>query len=271
MVEHVVSLGVSLFLSIYVARYLGPTQFGLLSYAQSFVGLFALIATLGLDEIVIRDLVNEPNKRDLLLGTTFILKFIGAFLLLGILIIAVQFTSNDAFTNMLIFIIASGVLFQSFNVIDFYFRSQVLSKYVVFAKIIRTIFYLVFTLWLVFSNAALQWFAILATISGLIFSVALVFSYSSQKLSLFKWEFKKNVAYNLLKESWPLMLSLAVVSLYINIDKVMIQEMLGSKATGEYTVASKLSEAWYFLPTIVVGSLFPAIINAKKTNMLPQI
>lgn len=131
---------VGLFVGIWIARYLEPEQFGLFSYAQSFVGLFTAFATLGLDGIVVRELVKGESRRDILLGTVFWLKLIGAFLVLIFLAIAVNFTSNDHYTNKLIFIIASATIFQSFNVVDFYFQSKVLSKYVVFANIISLLF-----------------------------------------------------------------------------------------------------------------------------------
>jgi O-antigen/teichoic acid export membrane protein len=74
--EKILRMIVGLFVGIWVARYLGPEQFGLLSYAQSFVGLFTAIATLGLDGIVVRELVKDPSRRDELIGTAFWLKFI---------------------------------------------------------------------------------------------------------------------------------------------------------------------------------------------------
>ena len=128
--EKILRMFVALFVGIWIARYLGPEQFGLLSYAQSFVFLFTAITTLGLDGIVVRELVKDESRRDKLLGTAFGLKLVGAILILPILALAVQLTSNDDYTNLLVFIIASATIFQSFNVIDFYYQSKVLSKYV---------------------------------------------------------------------------------------------------------------------------------------------
>ena len=134
--EKILRMVVGLFVGIWVARYLGPEQFGLFSYAQSFVGLFTAIATLGLDGIVVRELVKNESRRNELIGTAFWLKFFGAFAVLLILAMAINFTSNDTYTNTLVFIIASATIFQSFNVIDFYFQSKVMSKFVVYANVI---------------------------------------------------------------------------------------------------------------------------------------
>ena len=114
--EKILRMIVGLFVGVWVARYLGPEQFGLFSYAQSFVGLFTAIATLGLDGIVVRELVKDSSRRDDLIGTAFWLKVMGAFGVLIILVITVNFTSNETYTNTLVFIIASATIFQSFNV-----------------------------------------------------------------------------------------------------------------------------------------------------------
>ena len=135
LIEKIIRFTVGLFVGVWVARYLGPERFGLLSYAQSFVGLFTVIASLGLDGIVVRELVKNNNLNDEIIGTAFWLKLIAAFGVLLLLAIAINFTSNDTYTNILIFIIASATIFQSFNVVDFYFQSKVMSKFVVYANI----------------------------------------------------------------------------------------------------------------------------------------
>jgi len=264
--EKILGMAITLAVGVYVARYLGPSNFGLLSYAGSFVGLFAVVATLGLDNIVIRDLVKDEKKRDELLGTTFALKVIGSILLLGILAIAVRFTNNDVFTNLLIFIIAIGTIFQSFNVIDFHFRSKVLSKYAVYARTISGISVAIIRLFLIYFRMGLLPFAVVSVIGNIILAIGFVMVYKKQKLSIFNWKIKFDLAKRLLKDSWPLMLSGAAISIYMRIDQVMIKNMLDAKAVGNYAVAVRLSEVWYFIPMTITSSLFPAIINAKKAS-----
>jgi O-antigen/teichoic acid export membrane protein len=116
--ERILRMVVALFVGVYVARYLGPAQFGLLSYANSFVGLFIALATLGLNGIVVRQLVKTPERRNELLGTAFWLKIGGAILLWVTIVAAVPLTKNDLQTNSLIAIIAFAAIFQAFNVID---------------------------------------------------------------------------------------------------------------------------------------------------------
>src|SRR5207249_4046658 len=121
---------VGLLVGVWVARYLGPEQFGLLSYAQSFVLLFGMFATLGLDGFVVRELIRNETRRDTLLGTAFVLKLLGVCMMLVVITVVVFFTRNDKYTVFLVLLIAASFVFQSLNVIDFYFQAKVLSKYV---------------------------------------------------------------------------------------------------------------------------------------------
>ena len=264
--EQVLRIIAGLFVGIYVARYLGPEQFGVYSYAAAFVALFGTIARLGLDGIVVRDLVNHPQERDVYLGTAFWLKLIGAFLTLGLLAIAVQFTSNDATTNLYIFIIASGLIFQSFDVVDFHFQSKVLSKYVSIAKLIQLALSSILKLYFIFTQADLFWFVLVSLIDQTSLAVSLVFAYWRQKIGSFFGHFNLGTAKTMLRNSWPLILSGIAIGLYMRIDQIMIKEMLGEREVGLYSAAVRLSEAWYFVAVIITASLFPAIVNAKKIS-----
>lgn len=265
--EKILRMFVGLFVGIWVARYLGPERFGLLSYAQSFVFLFTAIATLGLDGIVVRELVKDETQRDVLLGAAFVLKLTGAILILPVLAVAVQLTSNDDYTNLLVIIIASATIFQSFNVIDFYYQSKVLSKYVALANTISLALSSVIKITLILNNAPLVAFAMMTVFDVAVLAIGLIVYYKkSSCLKLFNWRFEWQVAKGLLKDSWPLILSGLVVSVYMKIDQVMIKEMLGAEAVGQYAAAVRLSEAWYFIPMAITNSIFPAIINAKKVS-----
>ena len=255
-----------LFVGIYVARFLGPEEFGIYSYAAAFVALFGAIARLGLDGIVVRDLVNHPEERHVYLGTAFWLKMVGALLTLGLLGIAVQFTSNDATTNLYVFIIASGLVFQSFDVVDFYFQSRVLSKYVSISRLIQLALSSILKLYFIFIQADLFWFVMVSLIDQISLALSLAIAYWRQKIGSFLGRFDLGTAKAMLRNSWPLILSGIAISLYMRIDQIMIKEMLGEKEVGLYSAAVRLSEAWYFVPVIVTTSLFPAILNAKKIS-----
>lgn len=265
--EKILRMFMGLFVGIWVARYLGPEQFGLLSYAQSFVFLFTAIATLGLDNIVVRELVRDGSRRDVLLGTSFALKLVGSLFILPFLWVAVQFTSNDGYTNVIIFITALATIFQSFNVIDFYYQSTVMSKYVALANTVCLMLSSLMKIILIINHAPLIAFAWMAVFDSVVLAVGLVYFYlikTKQKLT--GWRFDSNIAKQLLKDSYPLIISGVMISLYMRIDQVMIKEMLDTSAVGQFAAAVRISEAWYFVPMALCNSLFPAIANAKKND-----
>jgi len=257
---------VVLIVGIYVARYLGPLRFGLLSYASSFAGLFIALSTLGLDGIMVRELVKTPERRDELLGTAFWLKTGGAFLMWLGIIAAIPFTNNNTETNILIAIIAFGVIFQAFQVIDLNYQAEVKSKFVVYAQIIQLVVSSTTKFVLIWISAPLIWFAGVFLIEAIVLTIGLIAIYllSGNNILLWKWRWK--TVKQLLGDSWPLILSGMVVSIYMKIDQVMIKEMLNAEQVGIYAAAVRLSEAWYFIPMAIISSVFPAIINAKKQN-----
>jgi O-antigen/teichoic acid export membrane protein len=264
--EKVTKLVVGLFVGIWVARYLGPEQFGLFSYAQSFVGIFMVLSTLGIDEILIRELVKEESKRDVLLGTSFVIKMFGAFLLFVALFIALMFFDQNHLTQSLIYVIAFSSIFHSFFVIDSFFQAKVLSRFSVYANVITLIISAIVKVLLIVNEFSLIYFAISITFDTAIIAIGYLYYYKRNKLSIFNWRIDWSVAKHLLKNSWPLILSGIVVSMYMKIDQIMIKEMLNTESVGKYAVAVRLSEAWYFIPIVISASLFPSIINSKLYN-----
>lgn len=264
--EKVFNLAIAFSVGIYVARYLGPEDFGLRSYVQSFVGLFAVFATLGIEQIVIRDLVKGDKETSRLLGTAFFLQMSGAGLVFALLFIVAFLFKQDTLTNILIFIFAATTIFQSFNIIDYYFQAKVKSKFVVYCKTAQTIISALTKLYLIFIKASLLWFVIALSFDAFVLSVGLIIVYLKQKNHISSWRFDPAIAIKLFKSSWPLILSGVMVSIYMKIDQVMIKNMLDNKAVGNYAAAVRISEAWYFIPIVIASSLFPAIINAKKKS-----
>ena len=264
--ERILRMAISLFVGIYVARYLGPERFGLLSYALSFVWLFSALASLGLDDILVRELVNQPEKRQNLLGTVFWLKVCGT-VVMGIAIAAVlHFTLEDQQTYWLISIITLGFFFQATNVVEFYFQALVQSKFIVRAQVVQLLITSLFKIYLVWNEADLIWFALALMLDQAVFAILFLFLYKwkVENFPFFSLTWEKTKL--LMRDSWPLIFTGMVVSIYMKIDQVMIKEMLNAKEVGVYAAAVKLCEAWYFVPTVVTASLYPAIIAARQKN-----
>ena len=266
MAERIIRMTVALFVGVYVARYLGPERFGLLSYANSFVGLFLALATLGLDSIVIRELVKNPESRNELLGTAFGLKIFGTIIMWFFILISVPITENDNQTNIFIAILSFAILFQVFNVIDFNYQAEVKSKYVVKVQFFQLIFSSSTKLFLIFIKAPLLWFVWVYCFDTFLLAIGLVVIYMIKSGNFLLWRWKWEFARTLMRDSWPLILSGIIVSIYVNIDQVMIKHMIDEQAVGIYAIATRISTAWYFIPIAITSSMFPAILNAKYNN-----
>lgn len=262
----------SMVVGFIIARYLGPTSFGDLSFAIAFTGIFAAIGTLGLDSFVIREILQDSNKRDEILGTAFWLR-IGVNLLLlplAVLLYVVfhKFSAGQgAPLNWLIAVCALASLFKSFNVIDSYFQSQVKSKYVVQVQNICLVISALIKVGLIILDLPVIYFALALLADGILLAIGLVIIYQYRSLhQISDWQFNTERAKSLLKQSWPLIMTAVMISIYMQIDVVMLKS-LGSKTVGIYSAAARISEAWYFIPVAVVTSVFPAIIHARQTDL----
>lgn len=264
--DRIIKLILTLVVGIYLVRYLGPSDFGILSYAISFVALFATIATLGIDSILTRELVKDPLSEPSLLGSSFVLRVIGAIAVLVLLAIAVLITRDDSETVTMIFILGGVTIFQSLFVVDFYFQAKVQAKFTVMVQSAVIISSSLIKLLLIYAQASLLSFVIITAMETVSIGIGFLIMYKAKGGRLFSWHFKKALAVRLLKDSWPLILSGIVVSIYSKIGQIFIKNMLGNEELGYYAAAVRLCEAWYFIPMAASASLFPAIVNAREKS-----
>ena len=263
--DKILRMVVGLLVGVWIVRYLGPTQLGLLSYSGSFAGLFGALATLGLDSIVIRELVRHPQRQGELLGTAFALKVAGGVAALAASVIGILLARGGDEQMLVLVVLAAAVfIFQPLNVIDFYFQSKVQSRYTVYATTSAFLLLTLVKIVLLVVKAPLVAFA-WAALAEIALSMAfLAVAYLVQKQSLRVWRFDGKLARELLSQSWPLILSSVAIIIYMRIDQIMIGQMLGDKEVGLFAAAIRISEMWYFVPAALVSSMFPTIVGSKK-------
>ena len=262
--EKIIKIFSGLFVTIWVARYLGPEQFGILNYVISFAFFFTTFATLGLDSIIVKEIV-QKNQTNVLMGSAFILKIISAIITLSAVTIITQLTSNEASVQFLIVIATSVVIFQSFNVIGFFNQANVISKHTVIASSISLILSMFTKMTLIFFAAPLEAFIYVLLFEAFCLAVGLIYFYQLHN-KITQWSFDLQISKKLLKDSWPLMFAGILITIYMRIDQIMIAQMLGYEANGQYAAAVVLSESWYFIPVLITSSVFPAIINSKRQS-----
>lgn len=263
--DKVLRMGVGLLVGVWVARYLGPEQFGQYSFATAFVGMFGAIAGLGLQSIVVRDLVQNPQGKEETLGTAAALQFGGGLLAYALLMGTIFWLRpDDALAQVLVAILGSMLLFKASEIAPSWFESQVLSKYTVWVQNGGFLVFAAIKVGLVLNSASLIAFTWAAVGEGLLVALLLLFTlrFNGPKLSQLRISLAR--AQSLFKDSWPLLLSGITIMIYMKIDQIMLGQMVGDEAVGIYSAAVRISEVWYFIPTMVVASVFPAILEAKK-------
>jgi O-antigen/teichoic acid export membrane protein len=265
-VEKGLSLFVGALVGIYVARYLKPESYGLLNYSISFVSIFAALSTLGLDQIMVRELSRQPAARNELLGTGLMLKACGSTLLILMMVGAMFFMHDDQITNTLIMIIASAEIFKSFEVVNYFYQSKVESKYPVRTQLLINVFSSFFKLLLVFFHAPLIWFAISIVINSLLNGIGFIYTYATKTGSPLAWTFRKTLAFKLLSESWPLILYGVALHIQARIDQVMLGKMLNNYEVGQYSVALRFIEIFGFVPMALMTTFTPAVSRAKTVS-----
>jgi PST family polysaccharide transporter len=270
-VARVAQMAVGFTVGIWVARSLGPEQFGTLGYAISFAGLFASLATLGLDSVVVRHLVLSrapSDESEVILSTAMVLRGAAAVVTLAIVLLGTFMARHDAEMRALVLIVASAALFQPLAVIDLYFQARVLSKYVVVAQLVALALVAVLRVALVMLNAPLYAFAVATLAESSLALLALIVVFRRRGEHTFRLRPSRAMAQRLMADAWPLAVTGVLTAIYINIDRVLIREFLGEASTGKYAVVLSVSTALYFMPAVLGQSIFPSLVEKRHDSAL---
>jgi len=265
--DKVLRIGVGLLVGVWVARYLGPEQFGLFSFASAFVGMFGAVAGLGLQSIVVRDIIRDPSCKEQTLGTAAVLQLLGGLLSYGCVLGSMFWLRpDDTLAKQLMIVLGSIMLFRFSDVSLYWFESQVLSKYIVWVQNGCFLIFAVIKVGLILSHAPLLAFAWATAAEALIVAVLIFLMLGLRGPKLQHLRFALLRAKTLLADSWPLLLSGMAIMVYMKIDQIMLGQMRGDDAVGIYSAAVRISEVWYFIPMMIVASVFPAILEAKTRD-----
>lgn len=265
--DKVLRVGVGLLVGVWVARYLGPEQYGLFSFAAAFIGLFGAVAGLGLQSVVVRDIARDPACKDETLGTAAVLQLVGGLMAYGLIIGTIFWLRpDDALAKVVVAILGSAMLFKASEVAVYWFESQVLSKYTVWVQNGSFLVFACIKVALIINNAPLIAFAWATMAEALLVAMLMLAMFGLRGQGLQKLSVSLDRAKVLLADSWPLLLSGIAIMVYMKIDQIMLGQMVGVEAVGIYSAATRISEVWYFIPMMIVASVFPAILEAKKLS-----
>lgn len=265
--DKILRMGLGLLVGVWAARYLGPEQFGLLNFAIAFSGLFASLATLGLQGIVVRDIVRQPESARMELGTAAILQTVGGVLsFLLILGFIAYLRPNDPQARLMVGIVGATILFKGMDIAVYWFESQVNSKYTVWVQNGIFLIVAVIKVLLILNDAPLIVFAWMMLFETGMAGIAMMVMMNKNGLLLKELGASWLQAKRLLKDSWPLALSGIAIMIYMKLDQIMLGQMIGDEAVGVFSAAVKISEIWYFIPMAIVASVFPTILETKRRS-----
>jgi O-antigen/teichoic acid export membrane protein len=259
-------LVINMLVGIWVANYLGRASNGVINGATVYIYFFSAIATLGLDQFIVKELHQYPQNRDQILGTAFLMKVAAGLCCIPLIWAAYQLYPAKGTPYFYVLIFSGIGVVQAFNVIDSYFQSQVKSKYIMQVQLGGNIVSAIIKILLIVNHMPLVYFVYAYATDFLLLSIGYYFTYQQRGSSVFNWTYNSKLAKKLLTFSWPLIISGIMVTLYMKIDQIMLQNLAGLKEAGAYATVARFSEAWNFIPTIIVTTLFPAILNARRDD-----
>ncbi len=256
---------VAVFVSAWVARYLGPERYGVLAYGLTFVSMFQAVSLLGLDNLVVRDIAAAPGQAHWFLGTSLRLRLISAaaaYASVGATVAVLH--RGEPVTAAVILLAGLSIFFQTSDVVDLWFQSQLQSKRTVIAKMLSYLTTTAFKILLISLGAGLPWFAAASAVDTGLAAIGLYASYKLFRTSE-HWFWDAGTARKLLRQSWPLLISSLSILVYMRVSVIYLRETAGSTQVGIYSVGATLSELWYFLPMTIASSLAP-IISKKRVE-----
>ncbi|MDR3717136.1 MAG: flippase [Puia sp.] len=269
LLDRVVRMGVGVIVTVLIARYLGPNRFGSLNFAMAFVALFGTITSLGLDMIIVREVVRDISRAGVIVGTALTLRIGASFLAVATSILVLRAVQpHDRTSLALVSILSATLVLQAFDTLDAFFQSQVQSRLTVWAKNSAFLLMTAWRLLLIRLAAPLWTFAAAQVIELTLGAIGMLIGYYRVYGTFLNWRYRRDQAVDLLRQSWPVIMSSMAIMIYMRIDMVMLKVMQGDTAVGLYSAAARVSEVWYFIPSVIVSSVSPAIIRAKPNPSL---
>ena len=266
-VEKIIRIFGGLFVGIWIARYLGPHDFGILSYGLAFIAFFSWASDLGFSQIVVRELTKHPEKSSLILGSSLLMKLIGGAVAIVLCAISISFIkSDDMLVVLVVLLLSMTYIFKAFDVIDYYYQAKILSKYSVFSRNIAFVCSSMLKVYFIIAEYSVVYFVVASVLEALLVGVFLVYLLVKSGHSIKAWHFDLTVAKKLISDGWPLMISIFLISIHMKVDQLMIESMMNIEAVGIYSVAVNLSQAWFFIPSIIVSTLMPYFVSLKERD-----
>lgn len=262
-IQNIISMILSFTLGVITARVLGSVNYGILGVTASITTIIFSVAKLGIDSILVKEIICAEKKEYDVVWTVFVTRIITSFLaIIFSLIVGVILKNDEKYYLVVLLISGIALLFQSYEVFVFWFQSKLLLKYVSLSIFISQIIVSIYQFYIIFSRKNIVWFATASLFQNILVFISLLYIF--RKLSKSKVRFDFRLLKNILNKSKHYAVSALAISLYMHIDKVMIGNMLSDSEAGIYSVAVNLALCWQFIPLAIINSFRPIVLKYKE-------
>ncbi|MBE6781141.1 MAG: flippase [Ruminococcaceae bacterium] len=263
--EKIVQMVVSLLVGILTTRYLGPSNYGLISYANSFTAFFAAFCTLGINSLMVKELVDNDEDEGKVIGTSIVLRAVASLLSVITIILSVSLIDYGESTTIAVVALCSlGLFFHVFDAFKYWFQRRLQSKFTVIAAFVAYLITATYRVILLITGSSVIWFALATSVDYVCLAILLFIFYKKNngpKMS-FSWSYGKD----LFSRSKHFILASLMVSIYAQTDKLMLKQMIGSEDVGFYASATTINGMWCFILAAIIDSVYPSIMEAHKAG-----
>lgn len=252
----------SLVVGVLSARYLGPSNYGTINYAASYISFFSIACALGLEGIVVKEMVDNRESEGVVLGSSIIMRLVAGLLSMIVVCIIVTIANPEDHVLLIVTFLQSLVLlFNAFHIIDTWYQSYLRSKTSTIIKCIAYTGMSVYKIWLLAAGKSVEWFAFATSLDALLIAVMFLIRYGKDGTQ--KLKFNITISKHLIGLSYHLIISSLMAVIYNQMDRIMIGKMIDQTHVGYYAAASTICHMWLFIPQALANSAQPLIIGLK--------
>ncbi len=254
---------ISLLITMFTARYLGPSNYGVVTYAASVVTFAVPMMQLGLNSVLVRELVLQPEMEGEILGTAIILSELSAFCCIaGIICFSLFANAGEMQTTIVCGLYAVMLIFQAADLVEYWFQFKYLSKYTAVVSLLAYVVVSGYKIFLLASQKMIYWFAVSNALDYLLISLSLLLIYKKIGGGRLKWSWER--AKRMFAVSRYYIFSGLMVVIFAQTDRIMLKIMIGDAQTGYYSAAVNCVGATGFLFAAIIDSMRPLILANKQ-------
>lgn len=257
---------ISFVVGMLTARYLGPSNYGLITYVNSYLSFFTAIVGLGLDGVIVYEFGKHRDEEGKILGTAIFMRFaVGVLSFFAMVAVVMALDGKDRTLIWVCALQAVQLPFLAFNTFNNWYQSKLASKYAVIAQTMAYVCTSAYKIFILATGKSVEWFAFAASLDVILLAVfyALMF----MRKNHIELGFSFTVWKRILKKSRAFILADIMVFLYGQMDRIMLKQLLGStEKVGLYSAATVIAGLIALIPTGLLDSGRPIIVEAKISD-----